>query len=239
VQPQSSADPAELTYLVAGGTGVAGECVVRALLEARHTVIVPSRSPSKLDDLQNRLPPEHSQNLHTIVCNVGEPSGSTGLQADIIERFGSINGVIASLGGWWEGPQLVDVEPSTWDSILRGNLTAHFFTASAILPVLAETTGAVYVMLAGIAAELPVPFSGPISVTGAAQRMLIRTLANEPISDRVRLHELAIMTPIVTARWTGDPPEPGWLTGEQVGQRILEIVSPDFAEADQLLLTIP
>lgn len=224
---------------MAGGTGVAGECAVRALLEARQTVIVPSRSPSKLEDLRSRLSPEHSQQLHTIVCDVGEPSGAAGLQADIRKRFGPINGVVASLGGWWEGPQLVDVEPSIWDSILCGNLTAHFFTARALLPVLADTTGAVYVMLAGIAAELPVPFSGPISVTGAAQRMLIRTLAKEPLGDRVRLHELAIMTPIVTSRWTGDAPEPGWLTGEQVGQRILEIISPGFAKADQLLLTIP
>lgn len=174
-----------------------------------------------------------------MVCNVGEPSGAVSLRMEIAERFGPISGAIASLGGWWEGPQLVDVEPPTWDSILRSNLTAHFFTASALLPVLAETTDAVYLMLAGIAAELPVPFSGPISVTGAAQRMLIRTLAKEPIGERVRLHELAIMTPIVTPRWTGDPPAPEWLTGEEVGQRIVEIVSPTFAQTDQLLLTIP
>lgn len=47
------------------------------------------------------------------------------------------------------------------------------------------------------------------------------------------------MTPIVTNDWAGEPPQPDWLTGKQVGTYVAEVVSPDFARPNALLIEIP
>ncbi|GAB3444998.1 SDR family oxidoreductase [Actinophytocola sediminis] len=225
--------------VVAGGAGVVGECVVHALLGAGARVVVPSRSQDKLDALAGRTDPAVRDRLHLVPGDVGTETGVARLRAEILDRYGRPRGVVASLGGWWEGEQFADLATSTWDRILHDNLTAHFLTARGFLPVLDQDAAPVYVTLAGIAADHPEPFAAPISITGAAQRMLLRTIAVSDLGQRIRLHEVAVMTPVVTSRWTGDPPEPGWLTGEQVGAFVADVVSPGFTRADTLLLALP
>jgi len=231
--------PTPGTVLVAGGAGVAGECVVHALLRRGATVVVPSRSEERLAALAAGVDPAGKDHLHLVTGDVGSEAGVARLRDEVLDRAGPPRGVVASLGGWWEGEQFVDLSTETWETILRDNLTSHFLVARAFLPVLDPAAAPVYVTLAGIAADHPEPFAAPISITGAAQRMMLRTIAVSDAGRRVRLHEVAIMTPVVTARWVGEPPEPDWLTGEQVGTYVADVVSPGFTRPDELLLEIP
>ncbi|OLF12844.1 hypothetical protein BLA60_06125 [Actinophytocola xinjiangensis] len=228
-----------MTVLVAGGAGVAGECVVRALLALGTHVVVPSRAPARLTALADRTDPAVRDRLHLALGDVGTEEGVTRLRDEIVERYGRPRGVVASLGGWWEGEQFADLPTSTWERVLHDNLTAHFLVARTFLPVLDQDAAPVYVTLAGIAADHPEPFAAPISITGAAQRMMLRTIAVSDLGRTIRLHEVAIMTPVVTDRWDGDPPRPDWLTGEQVGAYVAGVVSPDFPDPGTLLLEIP
>lgn len=228
-----------MTVLVAGGAGVAGECVVRALLALGTHVVVPSRASARLTALADRTDPAVRDRLHLALGDVGTEEGVTRLRDEIVERYGRPRGVVASLGGWWEGEQFADLPTSTWERVLHDNLTAHFLVARTFLPVLDQDAAPVYVTLAGIAADHPEPFAAPISITGAAQRMMLRTIAVSDLGRTIRLHEVAIMTPVVTDRWDGDPPRPDWLTGEQVGAYVAGVVSPDFPDPGTLLLEIP
>jgi NAD(P)-dependent dehydrogenase (short-subunit alcohol dehydrogenase family) len=225
--------------VVVGGAGVAGECAVHALLARGATVVVPSRSPDRLAALTAATRPEHVARLRTVVGDLGSEVGAESVRAEVVERVGPPRAIVASLGRWWEGADLVELPVRRWDGILRDNLTAHFLAARAFLPILDPHRSPVYVMLAGIAAELPVAGSAPISITGAAQRMMIQTLAVEDIGKRVRLHEVAIMTPIVTRHWNEGQPEPDWLTGDVVGEYLADVVAPDFSGGNDLLLEIP
>ena len=227
------------TVLVAGGAGVAGECIVHALLDRGATVVVPSRSEARLAALRSRVDSAAEDRLHLVVGDVGTEAGVLRLRDEIVDQHGPLRGVVASLGAWWEGEQFVNLSMSTWERILHDNLTAHFLVARAFLPVLDPDDHPVFVTLAGIAADHPEPHAAPISITGAAQRMMLRTIAVTDIGRLVRLHEVTIMTPIVTDRWADEPPEPDWLTGEQVGAYVADVVSPDFARPNNLLLEIP
>jgi len=231
--------PSTDTVVVVGGAGVAGECVVHALLARGATVVVPSRSPDRLAELVAAARPEHAARLQTVVGDIGDETGAEMVRDEVVSRAGLPRAVVASIGGWWEGEELIDLPLRTWERILADNLTAHFLAARTFLPVLDPDRAPVYVMLAGVAAGLPVPDSAPISITGAAQRMMIQTLAAAEVGKRVRLHEVAIMTPIVTRHGTDDPPEPDWLTGEAVGEYLADVVSPNFARPHDLLLEIP
>lgn len=224
---------------MAGGAGVAGECVVRALLTRGATVVVSSRSEDRLAALRAGVSPGHRARLHGFHADVGTEAGVEALRDAVLAAHGRPRAVVASLGAWWEGQQLVAVPLATWDRILHDNLTAHFLVARTFLPVLDQDAAPVYVMLGGIAADHPEPVAAPISITGAAQRMMLRTLAVGDIGVTVRLHEVAIMTPVVTERWTGDPPEPDWLAGDVVGNYVADVVAPDFARPNDLVLEIP
>lgn len=144
--------------------------------------------------------------------------------------------MVAALGGWWEGP-LTQLHPEIWHRILTDNLTSHFLAARTYLPVLAGRPESVYVMLGGVAATIPIPHAGPVSVTGAAQTRLLEVLAAE--QSGVRLHEVRIMTPMVTRHWDRTDREPHWLSGEQVGNYLAEVVAPNFPRRDELILHLP
>jgi NAD(P)-dependent dehydrogenase (short-subunit alcohol dehydrogenase family) len=223
-------------FVVPGGAGTAGECVVAAFLRHGATVAVTSRSAERLDRLRGSI---RSPRLHTYRAQLGDLSESVAVRDRMIAELGPLDGVVAALGGWWEGSRLTELDAGTWRAIVESNLTSHFLAARTYLPVLADRPGAVYIALAGIAALKPVPGSGPISVTGAAQTMLLRVLAAELADRPVRLHEIAILTPIVTRHWDGSPIEEGWLTGEEVGEYVARVAAPDFSGPDQLLLAQP
>jgi hypothetical protein len=54
-----------------------------------------------------------------------------------------------------------------------------------------------FLCFAGIAAWVPHPHALPVSVAGAAQRMLVDTLAVQPLGSRVRFRELVVWPPIL------------------------------------------
>lgn len=231
---------ANKSFMVAGGAGVAGECVTLALLRRGARVVVPSRTPGRIERLRSGVEPELLPRLHTLVGDVGDPTAVEEIRDRVTDESGPLDGVVASLGAWWEGDVLAEVPFGTWQRILHDNLTSHFLVARTFLPHLADRPGAVYIALAGIAAIRPIARSGPISVTGAAQTMLLRTLRVEFADAPIRLHEVAILTPIVTRHWpVGEPVERGWLSGDQAGDYIASVASPDFPDKTRLRLWIP
>lgn len=226
-------------YLVAGGAGLAGECVTAALLRHNATVVVPARNSERIERLLGGVDPDHLSRLHTLVGDVGDPTGVIAVRREVADLVGPLDGVIASLGGWWEGVPLTRLPYPTWEKLLHDNLTTHYLVARTFLPQLADRPQAVYVALAGVAAHLPLPHAGPISVTGAAQTMLIRTLAAQYAQAPVRLHQVSILTPVVTRHWGDAPIEPGWLTCYQVGEYVSTVAAPIFGEPERLALWIP
>ena len=225
--------------IVAGGAGEAGGCVVDSLLRAGATVVVPSRSPSRLDALRGRVPVDAPGRLYTAVGDLSDRSSRHEIRGRVRSEVGPVDAVVASLGGWWEGEPLVDVPLHRWNQILTDNLTSHFLTARTFLPDLVGRPNPVYVMLAGIAALDAIPGSGPISVTGAAQTMLLRTLAAEYAATSVRFHELAILTPIATAANDAIPETERWISRAELGAAVTAVLGPSFPDRDRLLLRVP
>jgi NADP-dependent 3-hydroxy acid dehydrogenase YdfG len=220
-------------FVVAGG-GVAGEAVAGGLLRRGATVAVMSRAEKRLKAIREEF---DTSRLHGFVIDVMDFSKAEAARDQLTAMLGPIDGVVAALGGWWEGPSLSRLDPKIWQRILTDNLTSHFMAARLFLPMLAERRESVYVMLGGVGAEIPIPHAGPVSVAGAAQTRLLEVLVAERLG--VRLHEVRIMTPIVTRHWSRTDREPEWLTGEQVGDYVASVVEPGFPKSDQLVLHVP
>ncbi|MFY0406935.1 SDR family NAD(P)-dependent oxidoreductase [Solicola sp. PLA-1-18] len=176
--------------VVLGGTGYVGSHVVEGLLAAGAArVTVPTRRSTDLPAWAD------DDRVVLLQTDVSTPDGSTYL-GRVLDDAPPVTFASASVGGWWEGPHLVDLDADTWDGLLRSNLTSHWLAARAVVPHL-DPAGSAYVTTNGIATVQPEAASGPVSVTGAAQTMLLDVLRAEESREAVRFHELCIVNPIV------------------------------------------
>src|SRR5699024_6749253 len=91
----------DTVVLVAGGAGEVGAGIVQAFLDKDATVIVPSRSQEHLDDLHEHLESigTTTDQLNTLVGDIGQIDGAELLRDEVLERFGQVDAVVASLGG--------------------------------------------------------------------------------------------------------------------------------------------
>ena len=227
---------AELTgkiALIAGGAGEVGEGIVRTFLTRGATVIVPSRSPKKLEQLRERLGELAHGRLMTIVGEVSSLSGAARIREWIELIFGKLDIVIASLGEWRQSSQMIETSLADWHSVLDNNLTPHFVTARIFLPLLAKQPNAAYLFINGDAAENPIPHSGLLSIAAAAQLMLKDVLVAEmqDISsgnNTVRINTLMVCNYVASRSRL--QPHPEWLTADEVGAYAAYLASEAAAE---------
>lgn len=222
--------------LIPGGTGTVGEGAVRAYLAAGADVVVPSRTQARADELGARLADVRTDRLHLVLHDYTSFAGAEELVATMVDRLGSVDDVVAPIGGWWWGKRLWEIDESDWQAAFVDLATAHMAVARAALPRLSRR-GA-YSIVVGQSANAPVPGSGLVSMEQSALQMLHRVLVAEAEdSRRVFLLELG---PVASGAATSA--EPGQLTAEHVGavavaasassaaSRHLEV--PDGAGAD-------
>lgn len=182
------------SVVVHGATGYVGRHLVRGLLAHGATVLAVGRSADRLEALRAQAGTKGAS-LVPVVADVSTDAGARRV-AERLGEHGRVQAAFAAIGGWWEGPRLVELDTPTWSLLLTSHLTAHFLAARATVPQL-DPTGSAYVAFNGIATLQPEARSGPVSVTGAAQSMLLDVLRAEEDRQAIRFHELCVVNPVV------------------------------------------
>ena len=157
-----------MRILVAGATGTVGSAIAEALRD--QELLLPTRSEARAKELRARFP-----GSAIFVGPYAEP-GNEAFRSWLSARA-PLDAVVASLGAWWSGKLLREVDDETWQAVLDMRLGTHFRLARACLPFLRE--GGRYVFIAGFHAEEPLPRAGLISIAGAGQVMMARVLQKE------------------------------------------------------------
>lgn len=219
--------------LVAGGAGAVGEGIVRAFLDNSATVVVPSRSDDRLRTLRERL--GEPKGLITIAGEVGSADGALQVRERALAETGHIDSVVASVGGWWQGPDLVDVDPQTWHGVLDDNLTTHFTIARTFLPVVRDRSGSSYLFIVGDTSDYPVKGASLTTVTASAVLGVFRALVREHRDDPVRINSL-YLGPLLTR----DRPEgkETWLTADEVGTYAAHLASDEASMVSGAVLPL-
>jgi NAD(P)-dependent dehydrogenase (short-subunit alcohol dehydrogenase family) len=214
------------SVLVAGGAGGVGEGIVRALLASGDvTVIVTSRDPARLALLESRVARvADARRLIGIIGNAGDPKGASAIAARVRDELGGIDVAIPSLGGWWDGGPLIETDPATWDAVRTEMLDTHVAFARAFVPELLRRAGGWYLGIGGGAALQPIRNASIVSIAAAGQLMLTRSLALELADRAVRINELIVNGPVRT-RDSELPARRGWITADQVGGVVAELVN--------------
>lgn len=185
---ESAVDLAGARLVVAGGTGTVGRYLVKALLEAGATVIVPSRTQEKIDKLIAGLDANERDRIEALVGDITDETEG----ARMVEAAGKIDGAIVSIGRWVSAPEVLDAERADLERAVANYTFEHFSVAKTLLPAV-EKSGGGYVMITGsLSYEPDGPGTGLVAIAGAAQSMLARVLMKERADSGARINEIVI-----------------------------------------------
>lgn len=207
-----AADLSGRHVLIPGGTGGVGEGAVRAYLAAGADVVVPTRSQERADEFRAMLDDAATDRLHLVVHDYTTFAGAEALAATMEERLGSVDDVVAPIGGWWAGKRLWEIEESDWYNAFTSLATTHMAVLRAALPRM-KGDGA-YTLIVGASAFTPIPGSGLVSMEQAALLMMQQVLAAELCGDK---RVFAFQLGPVRTRLTDGDGDPDWVSAAQVG----------------------
>ena len=159
-------------------------------------------------------------------ADVADGSAAEGLVGRVIERLGSIDGLVNNAGRTQVGPFL-DLSPAAWDEVIRTDLTAAYHTCRAALPSMAERGTGTIVNVASRLGQLGVAETAAYSAAKAGLIGLTRALAAEFGPRGIRVNAVA---PGMTV--TGMTTE---LAGSEEGaRRLRDMPLGRFGRADEV-----
>jgi NAD(P)-dependent dehydrogenase (short-subunit alcohol dehydrogenase family) len=200
--------------LIPGGTGGVGEGAVRAYLAAGADVVVPTRSQQRADEFRAVLGDAASGHLHLIAHDYTTFAGAEALAATMEDRLGSVDDVVAPIGGWWAGKRLWEIDESDWQAAFVGLATTHMAVLRAALPRM--NAGGAYSLIVGASAFTPVPGSGLVSMEQAALLMMQQVIMAELDQDR-RVFVLQLGPVRTRTAEASGASDPDWVSAGQVG----------------------
>jgi len=157
--------------LVTGANGGLGVHVTQAFLDAGATVIGTSRNIQ-----QSAF--GHS-NFTAMPAQISTRESVTVLVDQVIARFGKIDVVAHTVGGFAGGQSIAETDDATFHQMFDINLDSAFYLLRAALPTLRESGNGRIIAIGSRAAVDPGPGVGAYSASKAALVSLIRTVAAE------------------------------------------------------------
>ena len=204
--------------LVVGGTGNVGEGVVRSLLNHGASVVVPSRSSERLEQLRTLISEPLAAGLETVEASYASFEGAEALAERVTSGDDPVTDAVALVGGWWQGKPLWEVTEADWQKTFVSPATTHMALARAFVPRL--TTGS-YTTIAGFSSYDPEPGAGPVSMQGAAQLMMRKVVSTE-ISTGPRVNDL-MLGPIINRSLPQGKRD--WLNADEVGEVVAKVIA--------------
>lgn len=181
------------TVLVTGGTSGIGLATAQAFLQEEANVAITGRSADTLQTTANAL-----GNVVTIQADVASIADIEKMAAAVAEQFGTLDAVFVNAGIAKFAPAEATPE-ELFDQIMDINFKGAFFTAQKLLPLMND--GSAMVFNTSINNQMGMPNASVYAASKAAVRSLVRTFANEWISQGVRVNAISpgpIETPILS-----------------------------------------
>lgn len=157
--------------LVTGANGGLGTHVTRAFLDAGATVVGTSL----------KIPPSDfaSERFTAVQSQLSSPDGARALADFVKERFGKLNVLAHTVGGFAGGQPVAETDDRTFEQMLDLNLKATFYLLRAVLPLMRKTGNARVIAIGSRSALEPGANVGAYSSSKAAMVSLIKTVALE------------------------------------------------------------
>jgi len=157
--------------IVTGANGGLGTFVTAAFLEAGAQVVGTSR---RIDGNAFLHP-----KFEAIPADLTGPHNAAHLVADTLDKFGKIDALVHTTGGFAGGALLHETDDATWESMLDLNLRVAINILRAVLPPMRKQERGRIVAIGSRAGVEPSPNISAYSATKAALVSLVKTAALE------------------------------------------------------------
>src|ERR1700757_3663264 len=186
--------------LITGGNSGIGLVTARLFVAEGARVAITGRNQATLEATAKELGP----NALAIVADATDIAATEKAVAQAAEKFGKLDIVFANAGISANTP-IGGTSLETFESVLKTNITAVFFTVQAAVPHLND--GASIILSGSVISVLGNPGYAAYAASKAGVRAMARVMASELSPRRVRFNVVspgAARTPI----WNGAAPTP-------------------------------
>jgi len=172
----------KVALITGGGTGI-GAAVARRLAAEGYAVVVTGRRAAPIEEIAAEI------DGFAVVADTGLVDDAERAVRETVERFGGLDALVcnAGIGG---GGSLRDLDPATWDDVLRTNLTGAFLTCRAAIDHLAARRGSV-VTISSVSGLRASPESLAYCASKAGLLMLTQCMAVDHGPEGVRMNCVA------------------------------------------------
>ena len=172
----------KVALVTGGGTGI-GAAVARRLAAEGYAVVVTGRRAAPIEEIAAEI------DGLAVVADTGLVDDAERAVRETVERFGGLDALVcnAGIGG---GGSLRDLDPATWDDVLRTNLTGAFLTCRAAIDHLAARRGSV-VTISSVSGLRASPESLAYCASKAGLLMLTQCMAVDHGPEGVRMNCVA------------------------------------------------
>ncbi|HEY4053504.1 MAG TPA: SDR family NAD(P)-dependent oxidoreductase [Terriglobales bacterium] len=157
--------------LVTGANGGPGTTVTQAFLDGGAKVVGTSR-----EIRQSEFP---SPDFTALSADIAGPQGANLLIDQVIKKFGRLDVLAHTVGGFAGGQSIADTDDKTFQQMFEMNLNATFYLLRAAIPELRKTGNGRIIAIGSRAALEPGAGVGAYSASKAAMVSIIRTVAAE------------------------------------------------------------
>jgi 3-oxoacyl-[acyl-carrier protein] reductase len=123
-------------------------------------------------------------------ADVADGAQAERLVADVVKRYGRIDGLVNNAGMDQRGSSL-ELSPETWDQVIATNLTAAFRTSRAAIPVMLDQGSGSIVNVASRLGQMGIAETAAYSAAKAGLIGLTRSLAREFGPRGIRVNAVA------------------------------------------------
>lgn len=216
--------------LVTGSSrGIGAEVAVKAASEGATVAVHYARSLDKGGTTLERVRAAGAEG-EAFRADIADGPQAEALVAQVIDRFGRIDGLVNNAGLTQVSPFL-EITPEVWDAVIRTDLSAAFHTCRAALPSMLERGSGSIVNIASRLGQMGITETAAYSAAKAGLIGLTRSLARELGPKGVRVN--AVAPGVVITDMTTD------LVDSEAGKaRLRDMALGRFARAEEIADTV-
>jgi NAD(P)-dependent dehydrogenase (short-subunit alcohol dehydrogenase family) len=195
--------------VVTGAAGQLGMAVTRAFLESGARVTCVDKARDRLQEVYSEGS-RSLEHLFAVSIDVNDPQSVKGMVAETIQRFGRLDVLVHTVGGFRAGTPVHETPLETWDLMMNLNARTAFITSQAVIPqMLKQGSGAII----HVAARPGLTGKANMAAYGASKSAVIRLVE----SMSVEYKEAGIRTNCIIPGTIDTPQNRGDMPGADTG----------------------
>jgi NAD(P)-dependent dehydrogenase (short-subunit alcohol dehydrogenase family) len=209
--------------MVSGASGNLGGAVVRAFQQAGAMLVVPDRASGRMQSLFPQLSAQEHLLLENTDVTIAEDM--QWLVGKALERFGRIDVLVNTIGGFRAGKPLHETSIKDWDFMMDLNARSIFTICQAVLPTMLEQQSGKIVNIGARPALAAGPTNAAYSASKSAVVRLTESMAEAYKHQGINVNAV-LPSALVTETDLAQDPKAG-VTPEQVSRVILFLCTPE------------